>query len=672
MRKVAVAIFCLAAVVAISLILFFFYSTPELDPMPLDPKVQERDFNSAKEYLQDFKADDALAIIQKYKTAIESDTEIGKEWLELFIQASNMKRDKVQLVQLYEFAPDIFVDYEDASILVADHCITRRKLIDFQNIRELWKGRETKASAWFFLDIDSLLIEKKRKEAIVFLENHSFPGKKDLGRLVRLALIYFDEDPKVSWGYLEKAYYLDPVNRDVRLYRAKVLESTGENSLAHREYKAAKEISSNNPFFSDQLAEFYIRQRKYDLALNTWQKHLHSHSWDQIWVKAIFWNKVIKAIDFNWESQKYPQGKFKHFIAYLLQLKSNEYWDNTAFDDVSQNTFYLKLNQETFWLRLLSSLKEKNEETAYKLLKFNHFSPVSWRPDLELALKRILVYRKKGILADSEISRAWVEKRSELTYPPDVPELFKQLEDLAAMSEKNPINTKIPDDLHNLLISDEAFTAAFLAAGWVEAALNLHTLTIMPNNFPDWYAPKLVAAYQENRSNFAALEFATKQLETEELILSIADIMFNEKDMDAALEKVTPLIEMDSQIGYRAAVISSKIFIDKKEWENAKNIVNSNPRLVGDIVGKEILSRIAHLEGNKELADRMYASIKNDSTEAKSYLARKAFMDNDWTTAKELTEDLIEEFPDNPMLRENLRKIVEFEHIEKQRRELEE
>ncbi|MCB1119392.1 MAG: hypothetical protein KDK65_05475, partial [Chlamydiia bacterium] len=101
------------------------------------------------------------------------------------------------------------------------------------------------------------------------------------------------------------------------------------------------------------------------------------------------------------------------------------------------------------------------------------------------------------------------------------------------------------------------------------------------------------------------------------------------------------------------------ILIDRGAIAEAKNAILVNPKLASDVRGQELFARIAMIEGNHELADRLYANIEEESTEAKSYLARRAFAQKNWTKARQLTEELLQQYPSNVTLRENLEKIAQ-------------
>ncbi len=121
------------------------------------------------------------------------------------------------------------------------------------------------------------------------------------------------------------------------------------------------------------------------------------------------------------------------------------------------------------------------------------------------------------------------------------------------------------------------------------------------------------------------------------------------------------LLADKSDISYRATWLMSLIYIDKGQLKEAKDTISNNPQLFKDVLGKETLARIALIEGNNDRAYEIYSSIEKDSSEAKSYLAKKAFSEKDWKKARELTESLIQEYPNNLMIRANLEKIIEAE-----------
>lgn len=153
----------------------------------------------------------------------------------------------------------------------------------------------------------------------------------------------------------------------------------------------------------------------------------------------------------------------------------------------------------------------------------------------------------------------------------------------------------IDASIEALLKSPEIFSAIFMQFGLIESALQLHKMTVIPEHFPEFVTLDLIHALRQNRGDEIALKFAANQTQT-------VDIAF----------------------------------------------------LIQELNAREALKA-----GNHELATRIYESIMNQSFEAKSYLARKAFKENEWDKAKLLTEELLKKYPDHPLLLDNLKKIQE-------------
>jgi predicted Zn-dependent protease len=664
MRRILVLVLVLSCIGGIGISYIYWNSIKyRWNKWTLSEVEERKDIQKSKDLLAQNKPDEALEIIMRYADYINNTSEIGKEWLDLLIRASTATLNLPQLVSLYEFYPKVFDAHEKAALLVANVYVTMGRTRDYQQLRDAWKGKETRPETWFILDADKLLQQGKRKEAEEFLKSRTFPSKADTTRLIRLALLLAIDDPQKAWDYLTEAYNKDPGNPEILSYRAKFLESTGKTSLALLEYMAAIQTDQKNLYLRDQLAEFYLRQKQYPYALEIWKENLNVPSLDFIWLKALFWSRVVIPIQFNWKAAQIPSGKLKPLIEYLRSLPTDEFWNSSAFEKLERYQQYLSSQQATFWLRLLQYLKEGQENEAYHLLQFNPFVSVSWNPGLEQALKAILLYRKTGQLIAEEVAQTDEEKASrkqvlhEISIQKNEPFLFAQLDFFV----KNPpsATNKIPQDLQELLKGPEIFAAALTVTGWEEAGLKLNKLAVIPETYPKWVSFDLTQALRHNRSNKEALEFATKQYPTEPLSMLTGEILIAEHKYDQAIERLKKLYKGNSEIGKRSAWLMSLIYIERGDYKEAEAIVHAQPLLEKEVLGQETLARIALLEGNKELADKIYYSLAATSPEARSYLARKAFEEKDWPKAKELTEELLKEYPTNALLQQNYKKILE-------------
>lgn len=617
---------------------------------PEQSLIEAKELQLATKLLADLKPEEALPIIRRYQEQIDSDSSTGKQWLALLIRASEQLHDNEQLAILYDYFPRAFDDNEKAVLIVADTYITTGRPEDYQKIRSRWAGRSKRKSAWVMLDADRLLMEGERDEAISLLKSQSFNGKADTGRLVRLALLVAEKDPKEAWEFLTEAYKKDPHNADVRSYRARLLEKVGKDELALAEYIAATQTAPKDPFLREQLADFHLRRGNSSQALQLWSQNLKDNPLDTVWLNAFFWNRVLSPISFDWSAEKPPEGTRKPLLNYLTRLQPGDYWDEQTFSALQNEEPYLQKEQATFWLRLLQALKSGDEDQAWTLLQDNPFEEQSWAPDLERALKQVTTYRRMGVLSLGSEGDQGIQRSA---HP-----FFAQLNFLAEQPQNNILEV-IPSHFHELLISDDAYTALFLAAGWNEAALQFNTMTIVPEGYPSWMAYGLSEALRKNRSTLQSLEFATLQDETPAVNLLVGELLIDEGEANAGLDKLEPLLKENSDVGYRASWLSCLACVEREEYERAKKIIGGQPRLQRSVNGQEVLARIALLEGNPKVADQLYTAIEADSNEAKSYLARKAFADRDWHRAKELTQALLKSHPNNEVLLGNLQRISE-------------
>ncbi len=667
MRRFLFVTACILAAFAITTgVVFRQKIKAYINTRSISPQQESEDLAQVKELLKQSKPAEALTIIDNYnyKFARPDDPQ-GQEWLQLYIDAVVKAGDAERLLYLWETVPNKVLENETASVGLADVLLRTLRLEDYAKVRAKWQGHETQNEVWFVLDADRTLLKDGRQAAIEVLNKQTFDGKKDVGRLVRLALLQVQDNPRMAWEYLTDAYNRDPDNVDVRSYRARLLEAIGKPGLALNEYLGAVQVQPNNLILMDQLAEFYLRHGRYKLALKVWQESLNRPNSDSLWLKTWFWNRVATPLNNVWVSDKVPDGELKPFLEYLFHLSPGNFWDQAEFDKLPLATRYLQEQQSTFWLRLLQQLENDNEGKAWELLQYNAFKNESWNPQLEQLIKRVLTYRKLGTFTLDEVQGAATAASRTPT---------GSFETVDSEMQKHPLivaideysqhgaldkSAQIPSDLHALLMGKDAFSAVFLAAGWLEASLNLTHLGVLPKNYPEWYTYGITQALRYNKGDLAALDFATKQAASPQLSMLIGELLVSSGSPDAGLDQLKKLSTLDSDVGFRSAWLASLLYIERQDYSKAREVVIAQPRLADDMLGKETLARIALLEGNDEQADQLYSAIEKDSWEAKSYLARKAFQNKDWQRAKELTEQILAEFPNNELLRKNLAQILE-------------
>ncbi len=478
--------------------------------------------------------------------------------------------------------------------------------------------------------------------------------------MVRLALLSIPGNTNAAWDYLSAANAKDPKNPDIHTYRAGLLESAGKTPLALAEYTTAVQTEPNNVFLKDQLAEFYLRNSDYYQAMTIWLESYKETSYEPLLVKALFWNHVITPIQYDWRSLSVPKGNLQLFINYLMDLPQSTFWDENLFNRIQGGQRFLLSQQYSVWLRLLQDLREGKEKEADYLFQFNPLKTSAWGKNLAQAFQRILLFRKYGTLnleaLNNPLEHEPLKVKDHNIARNAEQNFFTELELLASQSSENG-KTPVPADIRALLNSPEAFSAALLAAGWFEAALQLNRSEVLANDLPDWVAVKMTLALRANRNDETALAYAVIQKPSNELSQSISDLLALNLNTGSVIEKLQKYALYRSDVGVRASKMISLLYIENKNYALAEKAVDSQPLLANDTSGKEIKARLALLKGNEELAVTLYASILGVSPEAKSFLAQRAYLAKDWNRAKELTEQLIKLYPENALLEENLKKI---------------
>lgn len=622
---------------------------------------QEADMKAAEKYLHDAEPERSLPIIHQYKEEMEINTPEGKKWLNLFADASADLNDSDQLLMIHQFTPEVLKNNEKGALSLANAFIKEGNLNEYAALRKLWKNREDNLAAWTLLDADALLQQGQKQSAYELLKDKKWTGKFEDERLMHIALIQMQEDPQKALDILNAEYSKDPKNSEILIFKGKIYESQRRISLAEQDFNTAAIREPRNIYLQDQLAEFYRRQKNYPKALAIWQKLLPLSPNDQIWVKSLFWSHVASPTTYDWKKAPLPEEKSRAFLVYFLGLKPGQYWNQSNFEKLPNNLDSLSDYQATYWLRLLQALKTDDEQGALSLLNNNHFEASSWAPMLEITLHRILNYRQNGsLLIEGDIPNS-ESMLNVLSGQNNVSTLYKDLDTLAQQEANQGSSFKLPDDMKALLNSQEIFAVALLSEGWTEAALQLHPVSLLSADFPDWVQALYVNALRQNRGNQAALQFAAGQKQTPTIILLKAEIEIAEGKTDRVVPELEKLKSDPSDIGARAAWLISLIDLEKGQYRKAGEAIEAHPKLSQTLQGQETLGRIAVLEGEPEIAAQIYQKIMHQSTEAKSFLVRQAYQQKNWALARELTEDLLNEFPGNVQLQENLKKIISQE-----------
>ena len=453
----------------------------------------------AESLIKEGKAAEALALAERF-----AKTDSSQAWPGIELAALTALQDLPRLALIFGRTSERILADEAASALLAHAFLHARKPTEFARVRDAWRGRERRLDAWLALDSDTLLLAGKPREAEKLLRSRTLPGAEDATRLLRLALVAAGHDMPGAWKLLCQAAALEPRNPDIRSFRAQILEATGRIELARIEYVAALVAAPRNPLLRDQLADFYARNHNHDLALDTWAEALAKPTMDFIWLKAHFWSRVLRSVDLSPFGQP-PAGELEPLVRQVAALKPGQFFNAAAFDQLPRARSYATQRQEVFWLRLLEALQTHRETEALELLKFEPAHLRSWDPDLAAALYRILYYRQKQSLNPPEFA-----------FTSSVPEtnrhsLFVLLEEAARQERAAPGHPPaLTPEVVALLRGPDAFSAAVLAAGWREAALQLRSQPQLSAGEPGWLNYGFAQALRLNRSPQAALTFLAR------------------------------------------------------------------------------------------------------------------------------------------------------------------
>ncbi len=126
-----------------------------------------------------------------------------------------------------------------------------------------------------------------------------------------------------------------------------------------------------------------------------------------------------------------------------------------------------------------------------------------------------------------------------------------------------------------------------------------------------------------------------------------------------ATEAFSKLLMADSDEKFFMTWIVVNQAIARGDADTAGDLLKRHPRFADDTFGREALARLAIMNGDGERAAEIYASVEAESSEARIFLARRAFNHQQWDEATRLTESLLEQHPESTVLQDLLQAIVE-------------
>ncbi len=610
----------------------------------------ERLLRAVRRSLDQRRPTEALAIISR-RTAPSGESPVtAARWLSLEIEAAAKATAIPRLASLHRRAPEALLAHEEACLALARAYLHAGATHDFEEITARWRPISSN-TAWFALDVDRLLLAGDAATAQARLEAARFTGAADIPRLTRLAALAADENLLSAWNHLADAAQLDPRSPDVRLFRGQILERIGKVQLARVEYVAAHLTDANSPWLADQLAEFYRRQGNPASAVEVWGDSLDRSPTDFAALKWAFWSRVTVASTNS--PQVHVDGPLAPVADFIRALPPGRFWDGDQARSTPEVERLAVSRQEAYWLRLLEALRVGQEQAALDLMRQNSFRGASWAPHIERALVRLLSLRELQSLNPTDLP----------SLPPSwaVSEHHAYLAQIEADAETERQGNPIAADRAAFYQQPEALAMVFVAAGWLNAGLDLAPDARAVRLASPVHAYTWAQALRYARGLQPALDFVRAQSPSRELRLLEAELALGLNQAGAARPLLQALLDGEDAIGDRAAWLLAVLAAEQKDWAAADAVLRQRPGFAASTPGIEIASRIALGQNQHAAAEAGYRKIADRSIEARAYLARQAYARSNWAEARRLTTELIELMPDEMALRANLAAIDKAE-----------
>ncbi|MCA9176696.1 MAG: hypothetical protein KDB14_19545 [Planctomycetales bacterium] len=598
----------------------------------------QRKLRFAEQLVNVGRAEEAIAVVDSQRLRC-GDSQRQRRWLDVRVRALEHVGDALRLGQVYYDDPSALDGHEEASLLAARALILKNDVDNFQRLRGQWQGREDQPHAWMILEADALLRRGRRAQALALLTENQLSEHWDASRHVRLALLHAS-DPIAAWEHLEQAIDSEPMAAVPRLFRAQLLEAAGRLDEARLEYIAARLAQPENGAFCDQLAEYYRRRGAYQQMLDTWLDARGEARADFMDLKVEFWSRV--AVPVATQRRRSPaHGPLEGIVQLLQTLPEECYWDDRLITDY-QGAYTADRRPEIRWLRLLELLRCGDEAAAIQLLRQGDAVP--WEQAPRRTLLMVLNLRSSGELDRSGELRT------------DVPVDSASHPLIDALNSAHAANEELSAELRQLLSGPHGIAMVLLANGWMRAAIQLDDPSALPANAPVWAGYGMTQARRAVEGEPAALEYALRQPASGELQLLIAELSMHANESEA-LRLLEQSAALPGALGERAHFLATTWLLEHERFQQTLDWLERFPDYRDSQRGQETRARLALMQHDPDTAERIYRSLRDQSIEAKAFLAKAAAYDERWDDARQLTLELLKAFPADQALLRSLRQI---------------
>ena len=590
----------------------------------------------------------AWSILQT-KTAQQVDA----DWLSLKLDALVGMRNMVLLDSHYAESPHSVYRHEQASLLLGRKFAHQRDTDSFRNLQSRWINQSHDTNLWMSLEIDHDLLSGDTKGAWTKLEAIDQNGLLPSKQLIQRALIRGSTNSLAALEDLNLAISSEPFSPESRSFRGQILESLGELKLARLEYVAAHLAESSNPLWRDQLAEFYRRYQKYDFALSTWTEAAPNESTDYIFLKSAFWRRVVGGVGIKLH-ENIPVGPFSELADFISNLPSGQFWDQTSFQNLKDQSFLESARQEIYWLSILQFLKNGDELAALNILKSRPFKSAVWEIYLHETLSSVIRYRQTGRFSSSELFSSSRTLNTEGQHT-----LIHLVVTFLQAESFNSEDVEIDPKLESLLRGPNAYAAVLMASDWREAALVLFSESgdLAFKDYPSWFHYGMGQMIRYNRSKDSALAYLSNFDQSSDVKFLIGELLVGLGETAQAMKIFNQVAQFKSPEGAHAAWFIAIDHLENHHFDKAMEFIQTNPNLNSSVQGLELRAKVAELTDDKKTATKIYQSILDQSAMARQFLADEAFKNKDFQTARKYTVELLEDAPDDLKIMSNLRAI---------------
>lgn len=553
-------------------------------------------------------------------------------------------RDFGRLLRLQETAPEAILGHEEASYWMARLMAGIGNGPSAEKLISTWKNQAGRhADWWLFLEADQLLAAGAFEDAAALLESERFNRRAEAGRQLRLALARY-RDAEACQRHLAAAYEADPTHPETRLFRARLLEASGEPARARLEHAAALVASPGDALIAHEYALFCQRHGQYAEATRVWDGLGGDSRLDFAALPSVFWKVVALGASDAIDSRP-VRGPSASLVSALEEIQHGPY----PTPDWFRKFPAAERRAESWWLGLLGLLQQGKSTDALDQIEAVPVRARAWNPVLADAL---------AVLLRWEIRQIAPRQGDLASVAPDHPSPI--LRSLAEWSRRSGGEDAAPPPLvRDFLAAPMRVSSLLAAAGWGEAAVRL-----MPEGEPLPSAPlehayALAVTLRQHRGCPAVLERWPLDCTLPAMKVLNAECLLLGGQKELAVAKLEELAGGPGEPAVKAAWLLATLALASDDLEKTTAVLERYPALAAHSLGLGIAARVSIARGDFAGADRIYSAMENPGEEGLAWLARRAFEGGRLDEAESLTNRLLQIHPDNLTLLANLQRIRE-------------